>query len=173
MNVTVGSKNPVKIKAVQKAFELRFEEEINISSAEVSSGVSEQPFNDEARQGALIRAKKSLEINNTDYGVGLEGGVMQHGDQYFTSAWCVIVNKQGKEGYGHSIGVQLPSIIVEKIKQGMQLGDAHDYLTGQENTKQKNGFFGLSTDNIITREHGYRDMIVAALAPFKLPQYYK
>jgi non-canonical (house-cleaning) NTP pyrophosphatase len=53
------------------------------------------------------------------------------------------------------------------------LGNALDEVLGMANTKQKQGFFGFATKNLVTREHGYVDMILAAVAPIILKNYYE
>lgn len=175
MNVSIGSLNPVKISAVEKAFKMRFKEKSNFCYHKVPSGISEQPYNDETRLGALNRARKALEVaKHVDYGIGMEGGIEIRDDFTFVNAWCAIVDRKGNINYGHSFGVPLPKIIMHKIKdQGMDLGEAHDDLVGEINTKQKDGWFGLATDNYVTREQGYINMILAALTPIALPEYYK
>lgn len=175
MRVSIGSTNPVKIKAVEKAFQMRIKEKVYFCYHQVASEMPEQPYDDDTRIGAYNRAKKSLEVApQAEYGVGIEGGIELRGDVAYANAWCAIVDRNGLASYGHSIGVPLPKAIMDKIKnEGMDLGEAHDNLVNRENTKQQEGWFGEATDNIITREKGYIDMIVAALSPLVKPNFYK
>jgi len=46
-------------------------------------------------------------------------------------------------------------------------------ITGKENTKQDNGYFGIISDNLITREKGYIDAVIMALARFKKPEIFE
>ena len=175
MKVSIGSLNPVKISAVEKAFQMRFKEKSFFCYHKVPSGISDQPYNDETRIGAVNRAKMTLKAaEQAEYGVGIEGGIEIRDDIAFVNAWCAIVDMEGNVNFGHSFGVPLPKVIMNKIKnEGMELGDAHDELVGETNTKQKEGWFGLATDNHVTREHGYINMVLAALTPIALPEYYK
>lgn len=137
------------------------------------SGVPDQPFDDDIQTGARNRAIAVQQKLDADFGVGLEGGITQHQGAYFEYGWCAIADRDGKITYGHSFGVPLPNTLMQKIlKEGKELGEALDELLGEENTKQKDGFFGFATGNRITREKGYYDMICAALAPRVLKEFY-
>jgi len=61
MKILVGSKNPVKIKAVEEAFSKYFDN-IVVEGINVNSGVSVQPVNNETYAGAQNRALKLKEI---------------------------------------------------------------------------------------------------------------
>ncbi len=78
--VIVGSKNPTKIQAVRNVFP-----ELELSSREVPSKVSAQPFSDEeTRIGAVNRAKACAAGSADAIGIGLEGGVMYVAIHYFS-----------------------------------------------------------------------------------------
>jgi len=142
LRVAVGSKNPCKIEAVRKAFEDIFlknntatndaviEQDENeksvqivISSYNVPSGVSDQPFGDvETREGAMNRAKAAYDAacadidseddyEHPDFAVGLEGGLeKQHypqtesekqnsqnmPEELWCMAWMAIVGSSSK-----------------------------------------------------------------------------
>jgi len=51
MLILVGSKNPVKIESVKEAFEKYFSN-VDVQGVEVSSGVSDQPVNEDTFRGA-------------------------------------------------------------------------------------------------------------------------
>ncbi len=73
MHVAVGSTNPVKREATDRALE-RFDPVVVAVS--VDSGVDEQPGSiAETITGAENRARRAFEGCEVDYGVGLEGGV--------------------------------------------------------------------------------------------------
>ena len=74
MRILVGSNNPVKINAVQRAFSKFWD--VEISNMEVDSGVSDMPMSDEESiKGALNRAMNAMQPN-IDFSVGLEGGLI-------------------------------------------------------------------------------------------------
>jgi len=175
MRVIVGSTNPVKINAVKEAFEKMFPDTSwEISGVKIDSGVSEQPMSDEESiRGATNRAKKSLHEEKADFGVGLEGGIQKIGNEHIVSGWAVVISKNGDRGIGSSIGMRVPEKIIALIKNGQELGDAIDVTFKGENLKQKEGFFGIMTNNAITRTHGYRDGTIAALTPFLHPEVFE
>jgi non-canonical (house-cleaning) NTP pyrophosphatase len=111
MLITVGSKNPAKLKAVQIAVDevilkVGWDLLINASATpntlkslvvegvDVHSGVSDQPMSDEESiKGAITRAKAAFDTNkNSSFGIGLEGGIQQVGDRYFESGWIAVYN---------------------------------------------------------------------------------
>src|SRR5215813_10617442 len=90
----VGSKNPVKIKCVAEAI-AEFWPESKAIGATTDSGVSNQPkSNNEILAGALNRGQKALKnIPESQFGVGIEGGVIDDGDGMWAYAWVVIVDR--------------------------------------------------------------------------------
>ena len=127
-------------------------------------------FRSESILGATNRAKKALKKENTDFGVGLEGGIQKIGDEHIVSGWAVVIDKNGTLGIGSSIGMRVPEKIIKLIESGKELGDAIDITFKGDNLKQKEGFFGIMTNSAITRTHGYRDGTIAALTPFLHPE---
>lgn len=174
MKLAIASDNPVKIEATRKAFIDRLKINVELVHKKMPSEVPDQPFDEDIRRGAINRAKAAQKFFQADYGVGLEGGTVKHQDEYYEYAWCAIADAEGHVYTGHSFGVPLPKKLMKKIlDEGKELGDALDELLGETNTKQKNGFFGFATGNLITRETGYYDMVCAALAPIALKEYYE
>lgn len=169
--IAVGSQNPVKIDAVKQAFEKVFPEESwEVNGVSVDSGVSDQPMNDtESITGARNRAERARDALDSDYGVGLEGGLQEIDGHYFVCGWIVVQNKEGHEGVGSTVRMDTPKKIMELIHAGAELGDANDEVFNMTNSKQAEGHFGLMTNNAITRTAGYRDGVISALAAFIFP----
>ena len=72
MLISVGSKNPVKVRAVVEATRNVWPH-VDVVAVEISGGVSEQPTSDrEAITGAAYRAQMSLDGTDADMGVGLD-----------------------------------------------------------------------------------------------------
>ncbi len=61
----------------------------------------------------------------------------------------------------------LPNKIISLINEGKDLGDAVDMISEKNNSKQKNGFIGILTGDLITRTSLYESAIIMALIPFK------
>jgi len=167
--VYIGSKNPVKIESARKGFEEVFKNitELEFIGKSVSSGVGDQPMNnEETLLGAETRAK-SLKENfpDGDFFVGLEGGIQVTGDEMEAFAWIVILGNN-LSGKAQTSTFQLPPKIVDLIHQGFELGHADDMVFQRKNSKQGNGAVGILTNNVIDRVEYYRHAVILALIPF-------
>jgi inosine/xanthosine triphosphatase len=173
IKVAVGSKNNVKIKAVENIFKKVFGN-IEIQGIEVDSGVSHTPSSwDEIAQGAISRAKTSLQEISADFGVGLEGGYEKTKFGVFMTGAVAIVDKNGKLGISKGKGILLPTKVVEKLEHGQELGDIMDELQGVENTKQKWGAVGFFTKNYSNRQESFESAVLYALARFLRKELYE
>ena len=73
------------------------------------------------------------------------------------------MDRQGRTGMGSSIRMPIPVELMKLIHEGIELGHALDIAYGTKNIKQGRGFFGLMTNDTITRTTGYRDGLIVAL----------
>ncbi len=170
MKILVGSKNPVKIASVEEAFANYFEK-IEAVGIEVSSGVGVQPVGDETFTGAMNRAMKLKELNdsqklNADFFVGIEGGIAKHFNKWFAFGCMCVVDKEGRAGFGLSPNFELPLMVVDKLLQGIELGDVMDEIMNQQNTKQKQGAIGFFTNGVMNRKELYVEGLKVAVIPF-------
>ncbi|MCH7604837.1 DUF84 family protein [Patescibacteria group bacterium] len=172
--VAIASENPVKVQAAKKAFLAVWPREaFTFVNSSVSSGVSDQPMSDEESiQGAVTRAKKVQKKEMADFGVGLEGGIRKVKSRYFATAWMAVIDKRGNIGVGAAVSAPLGPSFMNIIKKGTELGKAVDIASGNKNSKQKKGYFGFITDNLITRESGYIDGTIMALGRFNKPKFF-
>lgn len=172
MRVAVGSTNPVKVHAVKNAVTRVFDK-AEILDLEVESAVRHQPLSfNEAINGALNRAKEALSKTGYDIGIGLEGGVENTDYGYFTCGWVAAVDGKGRVGIGSGAAILLPSTVSSRIKDGKELGEIMDELTGQTDTKRKMGALGILTKNLVTRGEEFESGVICALAPFISPSLY-
>lgn len=170
--IAVGSKNPVKLAATGAVFSNAFEG-CRVEAIAVPSGVPDQPFGDaETIAGARARALAARAALDADFGVGLEGGVVEDGEAMRSCAWCVIVHRDGREGVGGSLAMPLPPAVATMIRDGMELGHAMDALVAQRGTKHGLGAVGILTDGRIDRQGAYEVLVTYALAPFLTPGLY-
>jgi inosine/xanthosine triphosphatase len=171
VRVVVGSTNPVKIEAVRTAFELVWPEQTwDVTGVPAASGVSVQPMSDEeCIIGARNRARAALAHSDAPYGVGLEGGLQRVAGKWLNGGWSVVIDSSGREGIGATIKMVTPACMMEKIEQGMELGDVDDLFFQQQNSKQAQGHFGLFTRDLITRKRAYVDGVITALVRFMQP----
>lgn len=173
--IIIASKNPVKINATLNGFQKMFpNEQFEIESISVSSGVSDQPKNDsEAFRGAWNRAENACKENPTaDFFIGIEGGIEEENLEMKAFAWVVVRAKENGFGKGKTGTFFLPPQVAELLRQGKELGDADDIVFGRTNSKQENGAVGILTDNVIDRTKYYTEAVVLALIPFKNKKLY-
>ena len=138
-----------------------------IEAVTAASGVPDQPFGDaETIAGARARARAAREATDADLGVGLEGGVVDGPEGMRTCAWCVVVDRDGREGVGGSLAMPLPDAVARMIRGGMELGHAMDALVAADGTKYGAGAVGILTAGQIDRQGAYEVLVTYALAPF-------
>ena len=164
--VAVGSTNPVKIGAA-RTVAMRLDASADVTGVAVASGVPDQPWgDDETIRGARTRALAAREALDADIGIGLEGGVVAGTDGTVrTCAWAVAVSRDGREGVGGSLAMQLPTRVAALVRDGMELGHAMDAVTGTHNVKQGLGAVGILTRGLVTRQQAYETLVAYALAP--------
>ncbi|KKU46194.1 MAG: putative non-canonical purine NTP phosphatase [Microgenomates group bacterium GW2011_GWA2_46_7] len=191
MRIIVGSKNPVKIGAVQEAFR-KYWSECEVVGVDVESGVSSQPISEkETINGARQRAYNALKMDErAEYGVGLEGGVTEIEGKMFECAWVAIVGKvmasprslrvsrhfSGTnvlevQGLGGGLYFELPEKIADKIRQGGELGPIMEE-TMKYDVKRTNGAIGVLTKDQLKRKDAYVQIVLSALIKFVSPEWY-
>jgi len=167
-HVVVGSTNPVKIRAVRSAL-AKVAPAAAVDGIDVASGVPDQPWGDsETMQGAEARARAALEsAGDAELAVGIEGGVVEMpGGGLRTCAWASVVSRDGRTSVGGSLAMPLPPEVAKLVREGVELGDAMDRVTGERETKRGAGAVGILTGGIIDRQRAYEVLVAYALAPF-------
>jgi inosine/xanthosine triphosphatase len=167
--VMVGSKNPVKVAAVVAVLS-RAAPGATVEAIAAASGVPDQPIgDDETISGALARARAARATADADFGVGIEGGVVELPDGSMrTCAWAAVVSRSGRHGIGGSLAMPLPDSVARLIRGGMELGHAMDELTGRSGTKHAGGAVGILTGGLVDRQRAYEVLVAYALSPFLL-----
>lgn len=171
--VAVGSTNPVKLTAVTRIIH-QIWPEATVQPIAVDSGVRAQPrSDDEAIQGATNRARQALVLCDADLGIGLEGSVAESAHGLFNTGWAVVVDRDDTIGIGGSGRFLLPDAIAHAIRQGQELAPLMDDLSGEQNTRHRQGAFGIFTNDLITRQEALETALISALTRFLNPQYYR
>ncbi|MFX1300071.1 MAG: inosine/xanthosine triphosphatase [Promethearchaeota archaeon] len=173
MRVAVGSKNPVKLEAVNQAFVLYFDE-IEIVPVSVDSGVQPFPMSlQETLSGAQTRAQKAWEaVPSIDYAVGIEAGVFSIETYYLVQGFAAI-RKDDEMGVGCSVAFEVSPNLVAKIDPSSDRSKLTiEQLLGRSNIFQQEGVVGVLTQNQLTRTQILRDAVICALPRFLLPQYF-
>lgn len=164
MRVAVGSMNPVKISAVEEVFSKVFGS-VEVIPIPVDSGVSEQPIGFDTPMGAENRAKRALEAAGADYGVGIEGGLIELGGRWYNLGFIVIVDSTGFMGMGTSGWFELPPSFLERLKKGEELAEIVDGFLGVEGVGRREGAVGFLTGNRVTRRALYIHGLYLAIIP--------
>ena len=158
--------NPVKIGAA-RAVGSALVPGARIEGIAVPSGVPDQPWGDgETIRGAVARAHAAREALDADWGIGIEGGVVAgDGDTVRTCAWAAIVTRDGRQGVGGSLSLELPAAVAALVRDGLELGHAMDVVTGAHDVKRGLGAVGVLTRGLVTRQAAYETLVAYAAVP--------
>jgi inosine/xanthosine triphosphatase len=164
LRVNVGSANPVKVKAAAKVLGTLFTKP-RVRGVEVASKVSEQPFEVEAIEGAINRAREALK--EADYGVGIEAGLFWNEQvrDFLDVQYCAVVDKRGRVTLGHGPGFEYPPFVVERVKAGKTVGGAFEELTGKKGIGQTTGAIGFLTEGRMDRTRLTEAAVLMAMVP--------
>ncbi len=166
MKIAVGSRNPVKIRAVRNIAR-RIYPGAEIVALEVPSGVPGQPRGDKQTQrGAINRARAARRAAKADWGVGLEGGIIDNEFGTMTCAWVAIADRRGRVGIGGSTNMLLPKQVAARVKRGDELGDAMDAFAKIRGVKRKMGAIGVLTKGLSNRQRAYEFILALAMVRF-------
>lgn len=166
--VVVASGNPGKVQAAREAFEAVWPGCWTVTSCAVDSGVSDQPSTeDETIRGAWNRALAARSASSADFAVGMEGGMVDGGME---CGWVVVLDGDGRAGIAATARIMLPPAFRSAMAQGMPLDTLCSAALGTDRIGQGVGYFGLMTNNAVTRPSAYRDAVAFALAPFVHPE---
>lgn len=171
MRVGVGSTNPVKVEATERAFSVV--SNVSVEGTAVSSGVREQPRGEgETITGAENRARNALDADGYDLGVGLEGGVaeVEEASGLFVIMWGAVTDGRTLER-GAGPRLRLPGSIADRVRDGEELGPVLDDALDRGGVKREEGAAGVLTGNVIDRRSALRHAIAGALGPFVTDRY--
>ncbi|WP_175639930.1 DUF84 family protein [Metabacillus schmidteae] len=157
MKIAIGTKNPTKVNAVNKAFSSFIE--AKFISTDVPSNVSAQPLTDlETLTGAINRAKNALEAEGADLGVGLEGGLIKTDFGYFLCNWGAIYVKDQEPIVASGARIVVPDEIGELVFSGRELGDVMDMYAKKKNVRHNEGAIGIFTNGIVDRTTMFKEL---------------
>ncbi|RQG97960.1 inosine/xanthosine triphosphatase [Natrarchaeobius chitinivorans] len=170
MRVAVGTTNPVKLEAVERALQ---DHTPSVTSVAVDSGVSEQPRSvAETVTGAKNRARRAFDGSDVAYGVGLEGGVARptDGSDLFLIMWAGVTDGSRLE-VGSGPSIRLPDRIAERLETGEELGPVMDDVLGTDGIAEADGAIGVLTDGMTDRTRALAHAVTCAFGPFQTDQY--
>ena len=152
MKILMGTKNPGKIEGAKQAFEKYFDN-VEIEGIAVSSGVGDQPINEEILQGAKNRVKnlKEYAVNNNteaDFYISSEAGITNLLGEWLDINAVVIEDSNGFQSVGTSQGFPIPDKYINEIKE-TELGKVMDKIfSGKDLGKGKGGISFLTKDEV-------------------------
>jgi len=187
MRVVVGSGNPVKVAATERAVAGRFE--ATVEGRSVESGVAEQPRGRAATVTGARNRAATAKAAGGDLGVGIEGGVTEFPQRgavrnpavesaaereavtgLFLIMWAAATDGD-RWGVGGGPTIRLPAAVTDRIRDGDELGPVLDDLLDADDVGRKQGAAGVFTDGIVDRESALAHAVAGALGPFVTDQY--
>lgn len=148
MEMTIGSKNPTKINAVEIVFP-----SYHVIAQDVPSNVAAQPMSDEeTRQGAINRAHQCKQSAFDTIGIGLEGGAMYVDNQLCLCNWGALVTPDGDVYTASGARIALPEAFERLLKDGVELGGLMDNYAKKRNIRHKEGAIGIFTNELVSRQ---------------------
>ena len=115
MHVAIGSENPVKTDAVERVLP-----DAQTTAVGVDSAVPEQPWGrEETVEGARNRADAALAATDADYGVGIEGGVVERDvpGGVWLVMWAAVTDRTDTH-FGAGPSIRLPDTVAERDSPG-------------------------------------------------------
>lgn len=170
MDVAVGSTNPVKVEAVERALE-RYEP--TVTAVAVDSGVSEQPWSvAETVTGAETRARRALDSSDVTYGVGLEGGVARLEGLSGLSLimWGAATDGERIER-GSGPTLRLPDRVASRLEAGEELGPVMDDVFGRDGIAESDGAAGVLTGGLTDRTRALGEAVACSVGPLLVERY--
>lgn len=174
MKIAVGSTNPTKVKAVENVMR-RIYGDVEVFGVEVQSGVSDQPIGiEEIVSGATNRARRALEENKADLGVGIEAGIYPFPGTltgYLDVQVCAIASPDGLVTLGHGPGFEYPPLVIRRIiSESVEAGVAMGELVNDLELKKKIGAIGVLSKGLLTRRELNEIAVLMAMIPRLNPE---
>lgn len=175
MKVSVGSRNPVKIRAVEECFKL-FYKDVVVEAKTVES--IPQPIGyAETLRYAVLRGLQAISQGEHDYGVGIEAGLIEVPwsiTGYMDKHICAIVDKNHLVTIGVSMGFELPQRVIEEILSGkhIEVEEVIEEISGIQGIGDNIGAVGYLTSQKIKRIDLCMQAVISALTPRLNKKYY-
>lgn len=162
--VHVGTDNPVKVRAVRHVLADIYDR-VRVKGVAVSTGVPEQPVDQQAAVGAMNRARAAL--TDADFGVGIEAGLLWDASvgDYLDVQYCAVVDRAGRVTLGHGPGFEYPSAVIARVKGGKTVSQAMGELTGVREIGSKYGAIGYLTERRMDRDTLTEAAVLMAMVP--------
>jgi len=169
--ILVGTQNRAKIAAASAVLTHLYGP-VELRPVTVSIPVPAQPLSDAVTQeGAIARARASVNTPGAAFGIGLEGGLRETLAGWALCSWAAVVDARGALGLGAGPILPLPARVSKRVLSGEELGPVMDELTGQHDIRQGPGAFGILTGGAINRQRVFEEALICAFARWRHPAY--
>ena len=158
----MGSTNHVKVEAVREVMERVFGD-VRVTGINVDSGVPDQPFEEQTRQGAINRAKAAL--GDHDMAVGIEAGVFEKELGLYDIQFCAILDRSGRLTVGTGSGFMYPPAVADLVRKGQTVGEAMKAVFEQPDIGKGQGAIGYLSRDLLDRKALTEQSIIAAMVP--------
>ena len=162
LDIVVGSTNHVKVEAVREVMERVFGD-VRVTGINVDSGVPDQPFEEQTRQGAINRAKAAL--GDHDMAVGIEAGVFEKELGLYDIQFCAILDRSGRLTVGTGSGFMYPPAVADLVRKGQTVGEAMKAVFEQPDIGKGQGAIGYLSRDLLDRKALTEQSIIAAMVP--------
>ena len=135
----------------------------------------------ELLDGSRLRAERALEHlrgegEPADLGVGLEGGldVRQEGRERrgFLMSWAYVTDGR-RAAFGCGGAIEVPAAMAGAVlDEGRELSEVVDGLVAQNDTRSRQGAWGVLTAGLLDRTRSFELALLNAMAPFYNPGLY-
>ena len=162
LDIVVGSTNHVKVEAVRDVMEKVFGD-VRVTGTEVDSGVPDQPFEEQTRQGAINRARAAL--GDHDMAVGIEAGVFEKDEGLYDIQYCAVIDRSGRITVGTGSGFMYPPAVAELVRKGQTVGEAMKAVFEQPDIGKGQGAIGYLSRGLLDRKALTEQSVIAAMVP--------
>ena len=162
LDIVVGSTNHVKVEAVRDVMEKVFGD-VRVTGTDVDSGVPDQPFEEQTRQGAINRARAAL--GDHDMAVGIEAGVFEKDEGLYDIQYCAVIDRSGRITVGTGSGFMYPPAVAELVRKGQTVGEAMKAVFEQPDIGKGQGAIGYLSRGLLDRKALTEQSVIAAMVP--------
>lgn len=166
----IGTNNVRKIESARKVLtEVLGTDGFTISGKDVPSGVGETPHDEDTMLGAQNRAQALIQLDDCEFGIGLESGLVERYGHIYEEAWCCVSGAE-KTTYGYSSGLTVPDLITRRMKnEGLEhfevLRDIKLLLPEKGEKDTWGNYSALRLTRALSFEEALRNALVQMFAP--------
>ncbi len=126
----------------------------------------------EAIKSGIAKARRL--IPEAAYYVGMEGGIIEKGQEAEEAAYVLIYGEQeGRFSMSKAASFQIPSKVLVDVKNGIPFATSVEKNFKAQDVKRGGGFINILTQGIITKRDLYFQPLVIAFSQILNPEWYE